>query len=115
VDFRFQADAYHIQGIPYSFLVINDIRLGDHVQDLAVHGHHDSAGRLNDSIYVRLGYLTPLARHGNDAAGVDPFHIRPGDAYDALMDFPARHELGGFHGLGHGFQGGFNIHHYAST
>jgi len=114
--FRFKAHANHVQGIPYPLLIIHYEGLGDHFQNLPVHGNHHSPCRLNNAGNVfrtDLPGLPLFPGNCHNAPRIKPVNVAAADACPAIAHFPAAHHFRGFDGAGYRAKRGFNIYHNA--
>ena len=75
-------------------VAVDDEVLGQHVQDLPSRRQRDRLGGVDRAPYVVARDLAVLAGHGNHAAAVEAFDVRPRDGHVHRIDFDARHQLG---------------------
>jgi hypothetical protein len=110
---HFQAHAAHPDRVADAFLgVVDDVFLGDGVQDLLVGRHGDGLGRLEHAVEVGIGHFA--ARHRHDTGRVAALGVAAGNGGVDRADLAAGHQLGFFHRALDRLHGGFDVHHHAA-
>ena len=97
MDFRLQPDGGHADRVLNAGLVVHDVLLGQHMDDLAVHRDGHRPGGVDHPLDILRGDLRAL--DGHDAAAVEAGDVPPGDAGVDRGDLTAGHELGFLHRL----------------
>ena len=98
-----QPDAAHADGVGHAVLAVHDELLRQHVEDLAVGGHRDVLGVLQQAEHVVAVNLA--TRDRDHAAALEALDVVARDADDDRLDLDARGVLGLGDGLLHGLDG----------
>src|SRR6185295_17916224 len=111
VDGRFEPHSEKAYGIANAILSVNCKLLWQHVDDLAVSGHADSAGLFDDPVDIFFGDVAIAAADCDDTAGVDSPDLSSAQADVGRVDGKARHHLGLLDRMFDRFDRGLDVHH----
>ena len=111
VDLGFQAYAAHPKGFPDPILLVDDEFLGNHVDDLAIHGDRHGLRGIDDPLDVDLPDLPVLDR--NDTMAVEGPDMASGDPRVDRGDLTVRHQFRLFHGVLDGCHRGIDVDDHA--
>ncbi len=112
---RLEPHADHVERILDTTLLVDDVLLGNDVDDLTVHGDDHGLRRVYDPVHVRAGDLPPATGDSHHAAGVQPLDVAAGDAGHDVLHLTPGHLLGGLHGGVHRLEGGLDVDHHAAA
>src|SRR5699024_9461575 len=88
----FQPHAGHPDRLADAILMIDDVLLRNHVQDLLVGGNGDGPRGIDHALDIILRDL--LIADGDDPVGIEAPHVAAGDIGVDRMDFATSHQLG---------------------
>ncbi len=108
MDLRLQSNPGHTEGLVDPGLLIHDIFLRKHVNDLAIRGNSNSPGRIDHALNVLLCDL--ITFNSNDSVAVKTRYVSPGNANINRRDLATSHQLRLFHGPPDRVDSRFNIH-----
>src|SRR6185503_7105096 len=94
VDVDLEPGAGHPHRRADAVLLVDDKILRQHVEDLAAGRQRHRLGGVDRAAHVLAGDLAVLAGHGDDAAAVEPFDVRPRQRQVHRVDLDASHQLG---------------------
>ena len=100
VNLDFEPHPAHAHGVLYAVLVVDDIFLRYHVDEVPVRGNGHRLGRVDGPRDVVLPHLFVPDRH--HAVAVEALDVGPRDPRQAARDLDARHQLRLFQGLLYG-------------
>ena len=107
MNFRFQADAGHPHRIADTILFVDDVELGQGMEDLPVEGDGDRPGGFDRPLNIIIVDLSAL--DGDDAEAVLSPDVAARDADVDRADLAARDALRLFHRALDRFHGAFDV------
>ena len=105
-----QAHSRHPHGLLDTLLAVDDILLGQDVQDFLVRGDCHGLGRVYNPLQVVAVDL--LVLDGDDAVGIQAADMAAGNSHVDRVYLAARHQLGLLHRPLNGLHGGLDIDHH---
>ena len=113
VHFYFQLQATHADRLGHAALPVDDEFLTQDVQDLLLGRNMHGAGNFQHALHVLLrDFLVVL--DGDDAVGIEALDVAARNAGVDIVNLARGHHFRFLHGAGDGFDGAFDIHHYAT-
>ena len=111
VDLHVEPRSRHPVGVLDPVLVVDDELLGEHMEDLLVHGDVHRPGAVDRPRDV-CGTDLPVLDRGH-AARIDPLDVAAGDPHVHRVDLHAGHKLGLVDRFFDGLHGAVDIHDHA--
>lgn len=108
MDAGLEADARHADRLLDAVLIVDDVLLRQHVEDLAVALELDRLRLVEDALHVVGGDLAAL--DADEAVLVEPADVAAGDADVDRVDLDARHRLGLLDGSLDRLDGRLDVH-----
>src|SRR6056297_1629627 len=113
--FRLKPDAYHVQGIFNTPLVIDNKLLGNYMDNLTVHWNYNSFGGINYPPDVITVYLPRLTSYRYPAARVYSFNMSSAHTGYYFLYLSTGHHLSCFNGRMYRAESRLYVHHNAAT
>ena len=107
----FQAHPGHTQRFLDALLAVDNVFLGQDMQNLLVRRNRHRLGRVDHPLQIQAIHFPVLDRH--DAVGIEAADVTAGNTHVDRVNLAARHQLSLFHRTLYGLHRRFDVNHHA--